>query len=358
MRRPWRYFRLFGVMTLVFAVVLGIYLSIRRRPSPAPKPTVQLTPPKARVVVAVADLPPRTLLTPRLVMEQEVPQTPSGAFASKEKVVNRVTLTLIRKGEPIFQQHVSPPLTEVSAAYLVPPGKVGMALAVARRDLVPPLRSGDYISIHAVFGGVKVRTLVPRAMVLAINNRIGDIVLTGTPSPPQPAATQQAPSPPAGEERLVLLVSLFPKEAKAVALAIDSGATLYYTLLPAPVPLLVPPEMERDLTLRELTGSERVEALLLRKQHGELPPSSSSTPTKPNNLISPPHPVVLAPSSPRLQALERSVQTLHQRLGRLEQEREKAVTPTAAKRHQIVGVVGDQRVVLTVPDADERGGRP
>ena len=264
MRRRLRYFRLFGLMTVVLAIVVGIYFGVRKRVETAPtagtEAFIKVTP---RIVVAATDLMPRTLITPELLEERKVSSVPEGVFTAKEDVVNRLTTTLIRKGEPIFRQHVTPPLKEVSAAYLIPPGQVGMALTVSRPETLPPVRAGDYISIHAVFAGMKVRTIVPRGMVLAVNNKVGEISLT---QPTQPPSSQQPPPP---EKGVTLFVALLPQEAKSIALAMDSGATFYYTLHSAPLPPLLPPGLERDLTLYELVESPQVAGVIVKKQHGE-----------------------------------------------------------------------------------------
>lgn len=353
MRRRLRYFRLFGLMTVVLAIVVGIYFGVRERGKPGPttgtESFIKATP---RIVVAATDLMPRTLITPELLEEREVSSVPEGVFTAKKDVVNRLTTTLIRKGEPIFQQHVTPPLKEVSAAYLIPPGRVGMALTISRPETLPPVRAGDYISIHAVFAGMKVRTIVPRGMVLAVDNKVGEISLT---QPTQPTSPQQPPP----EKGMTLFVALSPQEAKAIALAMDSGATLYYTLHSTPLPPLLPPGLERDLTLYELVESPQVASIIVRKQHGELPqirPEKVQEPRQP-----PQNSVTLEPVTLQISQLDRSVQSLHQRVQRLEQQQ--FVKPPAVqsnlRERRIVGVVGDQVVTFVIPQpkADEGGRR-
>ncbi len=361
MRRRWRYFRLFGLMSIVFAVVAGAYLAGRR----GPPRTSSLQPPLAakarpRVVIAAEDLPPRTLLTPALLEEREVPVAPEGVFTVREAALYRLTTTFIRKGEPIFQQHVTPPLKDLSAAYLIPLGQVGMALTVANRETVPPLRPGDYISIHASFAGLKVRTIVPRALVLAVDNRVGEVLLatSGEPGEQSPAQQTQEQSTPQ-REKLTLFIALSPQEAKAVALALDNGATFFYALHPSPPPLLPPPELEHDLTLRELVRSPQVEAVLVRKQHGTAPPSEALTNSSPARSQPPPQPVVVKPMTAELQRLSRSVENLHQRVAQMEK---RPLPPVAAQKpfqqpRQIVGVLGDQKVTFQLPAEHGGGGR-
>jgi len=122
-------------MTVVFAIVVAIYLGAKKRveepPTPPSGPVLKSS---KRVVVAATDLMPRTLLTNEMLEEREVPSAPEGVFSSEDEAIYRLTLTFIRRGEPIFRQHVTPPLKETSAAYLIPPGQVGMALTVSRPE--------------------------------------------------------------------------------------------------------------------------------------------------------------------------------------------------------------------------------
>jgi len=364
MRRRLRYFRLFGLMTLVFVIVVAIYLGTRKRTESPPIPTnepVLRTRKGFVVVVAATDLMPRTLLTPELLEEREVRSAPEGIFSSKDEVVYRLTLTFIRKGEPIFRQHVTSPLKETSAAYLIPPGQVGMALTIARPETMPPLRAGDYISVHAVFAGMKVRTIVPRAMVLAVNNQIGEFSLVvPTPSAPSQQTSQQSQPSPTEKEQLNLFVALSPQEAKAIALAMDSGATFYYTLHSAPLPPLLPHGLERDLTLQELTGSPQIAALIAKKQYGELP-QPPRVEGNPQPRQQPPTPVTLAPAiASQLERLDRSVQSLQQQVQKLEQYsvRPPRLQDDSMAERRIVGVVGDQTITFVIPSQRaEEGGR-
>lgn len=364
MRRRLRYFRLFGLMTVVFVIVSAIYLGAKKRAeNPPTPPSGPVLKSGERVVVAAVDLMPRTLLTDELLEEREVRSAPEGVFLSKDEAINRLTLTFIRKGEPIFRHHVTPPLRETSAAYLIPPGQVGMALTVTRPETVPPLRAGDYISIHAVFAGMKVRTIVPRAMVLAVNNRVGDIPITAsTQASTTPQQTSQQPQPSSPEkEQVTLFVALSPQEAKAIALALDSGATFYYTLHSAPLPPLLPPGLERDLTLQELIGSPQVAALIVKKQHGELPQPSRATRTEVNSQTRQPPlaPVTLSPAiASQLDRLDRSVQSLQQQVQRLEQRSMQIVRlqEDSSVGRRVIGVMGDQTVTFVIPPQKTKEG--
>jgi len=364
MRRRLRYFRLFGLTTVIFVIVAAIYLGARKRAESPPVPTnepVLRTHKGVVVVVAATDLMPRTLLTPELLEEREARSAPEGIFSSKDEVVYRLTLTFIRKGEPIFRQHVTPPLKETSVAYLIPPGQVGIALTVSRPETVPPLRAGDYISIHAVFAGMKVRTIVPRAIVLAVNNQIGEVSLAvSTPTVPSQQTSQQSQPSPPEKEQVNLFVALSPQEAKAVALAMDSGATFYYTLHSAPLPPLLPPGLERDLTLQELTGSPQIAALISKKQYGELP-QPLHTESKPQFRQPPPIPVTLSPVvTSQLERLYSSVQSLQQRVQKLEQHpiRPLRRQDGANRERRVIGIIGDQTVTFVVPSPEaEEGGR-
>ncbi len=352
MRRRLRYFRLFALMTVILGIVAGVYLRVRKPfepPTGASEPLARFS---KRLVVAAIDIMPRTLLTSDLLDEKEVEIVPEGAFKSKDEVINRLTKVLIRKGEPIFQQHVTPPLKEISAAHLIPSGQVGMAIAISRPETVPPLRTGDYISIHAVFAGMKVRTIAQRAMVLAVNNRIDGISIVPY-SEPSPNFQQQQKTQSPELEKMVIFIALPLRDAKAVALALDSGATFYYTLHSSPIqpfPLL---DLERDLTLQELTGSREVTSFLLRKQHVELPNSNPHD----NRESRPLQPMTVEPL--HLREIEGSVRNLSQRVERLESNfrEQKPFEKDKAREHRIIGVIGDQKVTFTVPQSGSIGGK-
>jgi len=239
-----------------------------------------------------------------------------------------------------------------------------MALTVSRPETVPPLRVGDYISIHAVFAGMKVRTIVPRALVLAVNNQIGGVSLaTSTPTAPSQQTPQQSQPSLPEKEQVTLFVALSPREVKAIALAMDSGATFYYTLHPAPLPPLLPPGLERDLTLQELTGSPQVAALIAKKQHGDIPQTSQA----PRNEVNPPTrqplfaPVTLSPTvTSQLSRLDRSVQILQQQVQRLEQRSMQTTLrqEDSSAVRKVIGVVGDQTVTFVIPtQRTEEGGK-
>lgn len=355
MRRRLRYFRLFGLMTIIFVLTVSIYLGLKRRsetmPSVSTEPVTKVT---SRIVIAAADLMPRTLITPEVLEEREVLSIPEGVFTQKDEVAYRLTMTLIRKGEPIFQQHVTPPLKDISAAYLIPLGAVGMALTISRPETLPPIRAGDYISVHAVFAGMKVRTIVPRAMVLAVNNKIGEISLSPSTQPTSPQQQQQTLPP---ERELTLFVSVSPQEAKSIALAMDSGANFYYTLHSLPLSPLLPPGLERDLILQELVDSPQVVSIIARKQHGELPQIRSQRVQEPHQTPVPP--TTLEPVTLQVSRLDRSIQSLHQRVQRLEQQQSTPPLPAqgvSIRERRIVGVIGDQTVTFVIPQTKVDGG--
>lgn len=357
MRRRLRYFRLFGLMTIIFVIVVGIYLGSKNLSEPSPvngEPNAKVS---KRIVIAATDLMPRTLLTSDLLEEKEVEILPEGAFSSKDEVINRLSITLIRRGEPIFRQSVTPPLKDLSAAYLIPTGQVGMALPISRPETVPPLKVGDYISIHAVFAGMKVRTIVQRVLVLAVNNQVNEISIASSPQISEPQQNKQQQQTQMLERgQLILFVALSPREAKAVALAMDSGATFYYTLHSAPISPLSLSEFQRDINLQELTGSQQVASLIVRKQHGEL----LNLVSRINQQTQPFQPEILEPLILQLSRTEGSLQNLSRRIERLEsgstQKFSKNPEFVSDTKHQIIGIIGDQKVTFTIHQSSASGG--
>ena len=325
MRRRLRYFRLSLLMTVLVIVLGAVYWATRRSPSqgaqsPKDAPIAQ----RYRVVVATTDLPPFTLLSPEMVQvrESETPPPPN-TFTSPQEVAQRLTRTLIRAGEPIFAHQVTPPLSAGTVAPMLPVGMVGVAIPLNRREQLPPVRVGDLVRIYAVFSRQKVKPMAMRA-----------IVLMGGAASAAPSSQQAGQSTPQGappESPPVLLVAVTPEEAKAIALAIDSGATLYYAVLPPP-PLS--PQWERPLTLDELVGP------LPNKPPANPSPSPSrpaASPSPPRGQSSapPPIPLRLPPLSP--------------------QDNRKAPEPKpkSPSPPSIFGIVGDRPVVLSVPVAEE-----
>ncbi|MFN4178862.1 MAG: hypothetical protein ACK4I8_00985, partial [Armatimonadota bacterium] len=71
-------------------------------------------------------------------------------------------------------------------------------------------------------------------------------------------------------------------------------------------------------------------------------------------------PVTLEPVTAQISRLDRSVQSLHQRVQKLEQQKPVQPLPvqnTSAKERRVVGIVGDQKVTFVVPQhgIDGRG---
>jgi Flp pilus assembly protein CpaB len=332
MRRRFRYFRLSLIMTVLFVIVGAVYWATRRSPTQsAQKPDGDQIVQRYRVVVAATDLNPYTLLTPDMVQvrESETPPPPS-TFTSPEEVAQRVTRTLIKAGEPIFAHQVTPPLSAGTIAPMLPVGMVGIAIPIARREQLPPVRVGDLVRIYAVFSRNKVKAVAMRAIVLSSG------LANAAPSTSQQATSQQTgqPSPQSAvtESPPVLLIAVTPDEARAIALAMDSGATLYYAVLPPP-PFL--PQWERPLTLDELVGTPPA------KPPANPPPSRRPAPSPPIT-VRPSPPAPLPPPNPFI--LRDS--------GKASELKPNRPAPPA-----IFGIVGDRPTILSVPTTEEAKGK-
>lgn len=338
-------------MTPVFLGALLIYSVLQRvwRPPDVP---VEPTPAKQQiyqVVFAAIDLMPRTLIMPGSVrVEERTGQPPFGVFTSEDQVLHRIAKTLIRAGEPIFKQHVTPPIDQAGVPWLIPPGKLGFVLTIPRREGLPPIRAGDYIKVYGVFLGVQARPLVQRAQVLAVDNRIGEISLEVTP--PKVDEEQQPQQPSQPPQPLSIIIAVTPEEAKALALAIDNEASLYCALHPAPAPIFPPPELESPMTIRQLTGSPLIETTIAKQKGVEItplqPPQAPPTVTPSPQPLPTIPPVVITQLTKSVERLSLQIQALSERMKRLE---EKIKPPPPPPTHQVVGVMGEQVITLSVP---------
>lgn len=227
MRRPWRFFRLFMFMTVLLVGMSALYWwRYQTSPQGTSRGANPLPVPRYAVVVAATDLPPYTFLTEAMVKvnEWEVPP-PAGAFTVPQEVIGRLTRTFLRAGEPIYESQVTSPVRKDSIAPLLPPGTVGIALPIARLEQLPPVRVGDTVRIDAVFAHRLVKPVAQRALVLP-----GGIA--ALPSDGKRLGEDQFARTDAQEANKALIVAVAPEEAQAIAWALDSGATLFYAVLP------------------------------------------------------------------------------------------------------------------------------
>lgn len=360
MRRRLRYFRLFGLMTTVFLAVSSLYWAARRSSAPqdrpAPFPSFSSAPMRYRVVVAAQDLPPYTLVTPDSVTVRTVETPPpDSVFSDPQQVVQRLTRIYIRAGEVVRSTDVTPPLHDGALASVLPPGTVGMALTIPRREQVPPIRPGDALRIYAVFSRTKIQPVAMRALVLTVNDRsaapeeAGAAPPSSSPNNPPPTLSASPNAPAQRGASLTLLIAVPPEEARAIALAMDSGATLYYALLPPP-PLT--PMAEQSLSLRELSG--------LALGGDRLAPtpraSSSRAPKTPpvSQRLAPPRFVLPSPVVAPPVIADRPVTSP---APSKPPDLKRSTTAPVQPMHQIVGVVGDRPVILTVPAERKEGER-
>jgi pilus assembly protein CpaB len=122
--------------------------------------------PGASVVVATADLPRGTRLTPELLEVQEIPSdyAPPGALASVGQALGRPLAADVLAGEPITSSRLAPRGGPVAS--LVPEGLRAVPLTVA----MPPgaVVPGDLVDVLATFvtGQAHTETVVEGAEVL------------------------------------------------------------------------------------------------------------------------------------------------------------------------------------------------
>ncbi|MBI2863989.1 MAG: Flp pilus assembly protein CpaB [Chloroflexi bacterium] len=112
----------------------------------------------ASVVVAAADLPPRTLLTKEMLRLQMMPVDARHprAFTAIDKVEGKVTRLAITGGEQVLDSKVFAEREESGLAFVIPPNKravsVGISEVIGSGGLIVP---GDRVDVVAVFDSQK-----------------------------------------------------------------------------------------------------------------------------------------------------------------------------------------------------------
>lgn len=172
-------------------------------PTPTPKPTQQL--------VATRPIPPRTEITPDMVVLKDVQGAPVGAVTEMSALEGRLTNAEIRQGEPLalasFTDRVD---RAVKANIEIPPGLRGVAVYVDPTQTAAGLVDvGDRVDVIAthqlslekgprqiVVGAAAFtsgRTIAQDLLVLGVNK---SIEAEPTPTPVPAGGVEGAPPPP------------------------------------------------------------------------------------------------------------------------------------------------------------------
>lgn len=219
-------------------------------PTPVPAPT--------RQVVAVRDIPPRTLITRAMVREEETENPAPTAFSSMNDVIGKLSnADSIQVGQPLEVGSVITPLQRVIPAnFEVPTGLRAVAIYVDPNTTAAGLIDiGDRVDVIAIYKqsfdkqsteryeqiyiGSKnyttSRTVAQDLLVLAVDPSIQKPPPVPTPSP-APGATPAAappagaaPSPTPAPPKVRVILATTPAGASRLVAAQDSG-TLHLTI--------------------------------------------------------------------------------------------------------------------------------
>ena len=131
----------------------------------------------ATVVVAKADIPPKTKITPDMVQEAQMPAEyiQPGAVRTMNKVVGIVTREAIVGGEQVLERRLLLAVKQAGFTGAIPPGKRALTVAVTDvTGVAGLLKAGDSVDAIVTFdqqvaGGHVSQILLQNLLVLAVN---------------------------------------------------------------------------------------------------------------------------------------------------------------------------------------------
>lgn len=127
------------------ALLAALALALALRPAPAP--AGEAAPATVPVVVAAADLPAGTALTPDHLALVRLPPgvVPDGVVGTPELLVHRVLAGHVRRGEPLSDAR----LVGAGLSALLPPGQVAAPVRLADLTVAALVRAGDRVDVLA-----------------------------------------------------------------------------------------------------------------------------------------------------------------------------------------------------------------
>lgn len=177
----------------------------------------------ATVVVAKADIPPKTLITPEMVQESQMPgeYIQIGAMRELSKVVGVVTREAIVGGEQVLERRLLTSGTQAGFTGVIPAGKRALTVAVTDvTGVAGLLKAGDSVDAIVTFdqqvvGDFVSQILLQNVLVLAVN-RESDV--------PQERDPKKDASKDAAVAKLTTVtLAVSPEEATKVTLAEEKG---------------------------------------------------------------------------------------------------------------------------------------
>jgi pilus assembly protein CpaB len=107
-----------------------------------------------QVVIAIEEIPARTVIEPGMVRETTLPAAtlPANCAASLGEVMDRVTVAALAAKEPVRREAIAPQTASLGLAYVVPDGMRAVTVAVNQIIGVAGfLKAGDHVDVLATF---------------------------------------------------------------------------------------------------------------------------------------------------------------------------------------------------------------
>lgn len=187
-----------------------------------------------RVLVASKDIPVRTKITGSMLSVELIPErylTPKHVLYNteldKERVVNKINLVPISKGQQISMSDIVPPSQEVGLSVNIPPMMRAIILQVDSVDVTELIKPNDRVDVLAIFsaqhptkGKVKVvSTVLQNVLVIAVSKDLGSVEEDSDGSKKK----KKEKSSSKGNEEINVSLAVTPEEAQILSLAKSHG---------------------------------------------------------------------------------------------------------------------------------------
>jgi len=220
-----------GVVLAILAGFLIYRLLTNAIESAAQAPAAETKP----VVVAVVDIPMRSVLDETMVAVRQVPVEliPRDAALDLNEVVDKMALTDLAAGEIVLRSRLETPTNVSNIALTIPKGMVVMALPTT--DLmsrVGMLKPGDHVDILFSLDYAQGGTDSMVTLDAMQNIEVQGIVAPSTLEAIQGAQEPVGGAPVANAQQRAILVAVKPHDALVIKYLLDAGAALDFVLRP------------------------------------------------------------------------------------------------------------------------------
>jgi len=174
------------------------------------------------VIVAKADIPPKTQITADMVKEARMPTEyiQPGAMRDMPKVVGVMTREQILTGEQVLDRRLLLEAKQAGFSGLIPKGKRAVTISLTEVTGVSGfLKAGDYVDVYATFDPERVgdnvtQIILQNVAVLAVNQNSDASA---------PATGQKDNKDVPGSKVLNITLALTPEDAAKVTLTEERG---------------------------------------------------------------------------------------------------------------------------------------